>query len=378
MAAHPVAALPVTPNASSGGGGGGGGGTIKIIRRTDKSPLMSFLHICLQPFKPRLVVPKSYSADGSQKLTPPRKAKERCLVKERQVDGIWVYDLTPQGTDGDESWRERDKDAKKKRLVYFAGGGWQMPPSDAHWAMAAELVNRVRDLTVSIVSYPLAPKSPASKSMPQLRKLYDTLMDEATGLGEHVVFGGDSSGGNIAISLVIWALSESEVESAERTAPKAILAVSPSIDLRHIDDGLHDLDKNDPLLTVPFVTSTAQAWSAGGKSNHPPNKVIKNTLSHINTSGADGWSASDPRVSPVLADLGPLVRHRVKLYCVTGTWDILSLETHQFRDKCDKAGVEGEWLEWERQMHCFPMAFAYGLRESREGLEWMAEKLRQI
>jgi acetyl esterase/lipase len=242
--------------------------------------------------------------------------------------------------------------------VYFAGGGWQVPPGSEHWAFVAEMTNKVTGLTATLVSYPLAPESPASVAMPLLRNMYTTLMEESLVQGETVIFAGDSSGVNIAISLVTWALSEGE------TAPAAILAISPSTDLRHLDPGLKEFEKSDPVLTVPLIRSTAQAWSTPGGNTEDGNVVT--------------WSAYDPRVSPVLADLKRLAKRGAKMHCVTGTHDVLSVETNVFRDHCNDAGVEGNWLEWEGKMHCFPLALIYKLRESKEGNDWIIDVLNKV
>lgn len=387
-------------------------GSIKITRRTDKSLPMKFIHTILRPIRPRLVNPKSVAPEGSQQLTPHRKATRRCHIRERQVHGIWVYDITRKDAsgggafegDGTEAGEEKTRDkvretartgapawgtGRRKRIIYFAGGGWQMPPSSGHWALVADLVNRVPGTTVTLVSYPLAPKTPAASAMPKLRKMYDTLMHESIAGGdtaehEKVILAGDSSGGNIAICLVTWALTH-EPESS-MPAPVAILAISPSTDLRHLNEKLKEIEKLDPLLTVPFIKSTAQAWS--GKTSSENDTDDKKYEADLVTGRAGvedqtakddtTWTSNDPRVSPILADLTPLVKRDVRLFCVTGTYDVLSTETHAFREKCQKAGVVGEWLEWERQMHCFPLACAYGLRESKEGVDWMVDVLCKV
>jgi len=33
---------------------------------------------------------------------------------------------------------------------------------------------------------------------------------------------------------------------------------------------------------------------------------------------------------------------------------------------------------WEGQMHCFPMIVAYGVREGREGFEWVMERVKEV
>jgi acetyl esterase/lipase len=41
------------------------------------------------------------------------------------------------------------------------------------------------------------------------------------------------------------------------------------------------------------------------------------------------------------------------------------------REKCNQAGVRGEWLDWEKQMHCFPLTFGYRLPEGVWAMEWI-------
>lgn len=54
----------------------------------------------------------------------------------------------------------------------------------------------------------------------------------------------------------------------------------------------------------------------------------------------------------------------VRLIGVTGGHDLLTPAALRFRDACCGRGVGGAWLHWEGQMHCFPLAFAYGLPEA--------------
>lgn len=334
-----------------------------VTHRSDKSLFMSLLQSLVRPLRPRLVKPKQVVASASPRASPPIKVKRQCHLTERLVNDMWIYDLA--------SGKQRpveENEAPLKRIVYFAGGGWQMPPSSDHWAFAAELVRRLPNTIVSIVSHPLAPKFPASVSMPSLRRLYDTLMQQAADNGERVLFAGDSSGGNIALCLVMWALTDPSAR-----APAAIVAISPATDLRHIHPGLQEADKLDPVLSLAMINSTARAWTGGA-----PNRDAVVPITADAKPILDGdWSASDPRVSPVLASLTDLVKHGVKVHGVTGSYDLLAVEGVEFRDRCQREGVEGEWLDWEGQMHCFPLAFRYGLRESSEAMDWVLDVLRR-
>lgn len=333
---------------------------LTVTRRSDSSLLTKVTHAVLRPIRPRLVTPKRIVSVISPRLTAPKKAIKLCNVVDRLEHDVWVHDLTPKKETP--TPEPRDGRVAPRRIVYFCGGGWQMPPSGDHWALAAEMACRLASTTVSLVAYPLAPTCPASVSMPRLRKLYDTLMTQAAEKGERVIFAGDSSGGNIVLSLVTWALSE-----PGSLAPAAILAICPSTDLRHTHSDLVKFEKLDPILNLSFIRSTAQAWSGGG----PPKGTIESIAHQPKPNFEGDWSASDPRVSPILASLAPLVEHGVKVHGVMGTYDVLAAEAILFRDRCQEEGIEGEWLEWEGQMHCFPLAFKYKFRESVEAVDWM-------
>lgn len=49
----------------------------------------------------------------------------------------------------------------------------------------------------------------------------------------------------------------------------------------------------------------------------------------------------------------------------------------KFREKLREQGVSGQWLEGDKQMHCFPLAYGYGLRESRQAMDWIVNALKQ-
>ena len=91
------------------------------------------------------------------------------------------------------------------------------------------------------------------------------------------------------------------------------------------------IEKHDPLFRIPDIKETARKWRAD-------------------------WDATDARVSPLMADVSLLARRGVKVHGVVGRYDILSCDAILFREKCEQAGVEGQWLDWDKQMHCFPLA----------------------
>lgn len=190
------------------------------------------------------------------------------------------------------------------------------------------MIARTTGAIVTVVSYPLAPNTPAKDSMPMLLRLYLRLFDSDD---EQITFMGDSAGGNVALALVLAALREPQASDVPPLVPHAIFLISPCADAKNDNPAMRDTDKNDPLLSVKYTGEVAEAWAKG-----LPDR-------------------GDPLVSPTYGDLGALRRRGVRLDGIVGTWDVLCPDTLVLLDKAAKAGIAGEWLVAEEQMHCFPL-----------------------
>lgn len=322
--------------------------SIQITRRHDKSLMMTVVHKIMKPFGGILIKPPKDWPPGSQQLPPSKGAKKRADITERKVQDIYIYDIIAKHAP--RTTAEGKGGSGRRRIYYLPGGGWRMPPSGDHWRFVAELAKRLPDTTISLISYPLAPKSPAPETFPQLVSLFKTLLQASRDQNEHVVLAGDSSGGNLALALPLAALHE---DGAAALLPHAIFAMSPSTDLRRTNPDIDRTAPLDPILRVPFIRMTAFDWCAD-------------------------WPREDFRMSPLLAkdELFQQLRERgVAINGVTGSWDILAPDAVLFRNKLSELGVKGQWLDWERQMHVFPLAFGYRLRESREGIDWITKIL---
>lgn len=321
---------------------------IQITRRSDRSFVTYVFHKAIRPFGLLLIKPKKKYPPGSQKLDVPSNIHKRCDVSERQLESIYLYDIVAKKASGRMSF---DKKCKY-RVYYFAGGGWQSPPSSHHWKCFAELATRLPHTTLTVVSYPLAPNSPAPVAFPQLFRLYHALMRESTNAREIVTLAGDSAGGNIALALTIEALRL----DPDGPKPYSLLGICPSVDLARHNPKIVDIEKCDPILRISFIEGTAKAWYGSGRE--------------------DAWGCSDPRVSPIEADLSVLRDSDVIVDGVTAGYDILGPDGNSFREKLQSIGVKGEWLEWDKMMHCWPLAAVYGLfPESREAFDWIVELL---
>ncbi|KAL9112034.1 MAG: hypothetical protein Q9227_003654 [Pyrenula ochraceoflavens] len=347
---------------------------IHTDHRTTASTRTSIFHRLARSIRPHLV-------NGSGKPLPPGSpqlaidsvATKKCHVREYQVEDVWLYELRPKtshikkkGPSSHSSSDEEDGEDDTENiphaqghknqselpepshdLYYFAGGGFSSPPSPQHWRFFTKLSTRLPQYRLTIVSYPLAPSSPAPSSIPLLQSLLSTLLTTAHTASppRSITLAGDSAGGNLALILGIDAVT--------RTLPghlslKNLLAICPVVDLRNTHPDMPHIDSFDPLLTASFTDAVAARWSST-------------------------WPRDHPLLSPVVSDLHPLAEAGVQVHGVVADRDVLSPDTVVFKQKCEEAGVGGEWLEWEKMMHCFPLAGAYGkvFPESWEGLEWI-------
>ena len=312
---------------------------MEVAERSDRSTSAYLLRVLLlRPFASQMTKITICDQEGSLRLKAPFTVREKCHIEERQVESIWLYDITPKKSSGSTAIPSR----KPKRVYYIAGGSWQTPPNDAHWKFLSGLVRRLdQPATVTLISCPLAPRSPADITYPLLAKLYRALSADGAFQKENVYFGGDSSGANIVLSMVMHRLGKGDV-----AAPAGLILISPSVDLSHRHSGLAEAEKRDPLESLKMIKETAKAWAAD-------------------------LQETDPRLSPALGDIKVLADRNVKVYGIIAGDDVLSVEAEEFVEHCKELGVEGRFLVWRGQVHDFPIMAPYKIPESVKALEWI-------
>lgn len=95
---------------------------------------------------------------------------------------------------------------------------------------------------------------------------------------------------------------------------------------------MKSVDKYEPVLSVAFTGEVAEKW-------------------------ATGLDRADPLVTPILGPLRLLKERGIRVDGITGTYDVLSPDTLVLIEKLQEMDVDGTWLVWEKQMHCFPLAW---------------------
>jgi acetyl esterase/lipase len=281
---------------------------------------------------------------GSPKLHAPEAVSKQCDVFEYELEDTWMYRL---------SKTSEQRGSKGHKLFYFAGGGFRGLPTKEHWLLCTELVKELPDFEVNLVSYPLAPHSPAPTSMLQLRRLYKAIATQSKADKSRITLMGDSAGGSIALLLAIYGATEFLEEGASGVCPvDNVMAICPAVDHRNTNPDIDVIDPSDPILSRKVIEEVSEGWRGE-------------------------WLLEDPRISPLLADLSPLKQANIKVDGVIALFDVLSPDAILFIKKLAEIGVAGHWIEWEKQMHCFPLMFSHHVKESVEAKDWMLEVLRK-
>lgn len=382
-------------------------GVTQVTHCTDKSLLYRVLRPCLRPLRPRLVGLKPSDVKGSPKIPKRPKSHKGVKIVERKIDvpsrperplpqadgrethtgantqSLWLYNFEPERT-ASQTARDGAKREYRHTIYYFAGGGFQAPAGGEHWklcaTMAADLLQD--DVRIVLVSYPLAPRSPAKQSLPLLRNWLLMALQEANNnarADEHITLMGDSAGGNVVLGLAFWwseqlelvteelkgrdehmePAKRAELEALKRL--KSVVAISPPTDFRNVNPAIAEADKLDPILTQEVTQGAADAWCKTWE-------------------WSKGMAEADPELSPALADADSwqkLRDSRIAIHGIYGTADRLAPDCKVFMDLCEKEQIPGKWLVWENQMHCFPLTQCYGMEEGKEGLKWLEARIRE-
>lgn len=407
--------------------------SIEVVTRHDLTFLYRFLRVILKRLRPHLVKPpKSPYPEGSPRLRPPR--RRNIVTRETKIEDVWMYHFHALGpgsgkkngrvlkakveektgiagkTTGDSDFADgpqgttvtdKDKGPKRKhRVYYFIGGGFQSPPSGEHWRFVTQLAQDLAGHRASVtfpatersvdpendarielilVSYPLAPSSPASETLRVLRVWLKRILDDAVQNEETVGLMGDSSGATMIMSLGFWAVENypPSTSTAHEHTPSSrpfpltsLITISGPMDLTNSSPEIPRVDALDCILTASLTEKVAKTWCG----HLSPPSYDSSSNKHAST------PLSDPSVSPLFnppAAFQALRDKNVHVHGVYGTHDVLTPSGLEFLAKCQQTGIKGKWLVWEGQMHCFPLAGGgewLGIREGRDA-RWFLEQV---
>lgn len=226
-------------------------------------------------------------------------------------------------------------------LVFFHGGGWVYGDLESHDPPCRFLAER-SGVRVLSVDYRLAPEHPFPAGYDDAVAAYRWVVDNAASLDADVHrlgVGGDSAGGNLA--------AVTAIDAARGGLPLAFqLLVYPGTDSTR-RTASRRLFGHDLYLTEEFMDRAMDRYVP------------------------DVDQRSDPRVSPLLADLPAGL---APAYVATAGFDPLRDEGEAYARKLADAGVEVELRRFSDQIHGFLNVVGVG-RTARDASAEIAARL---
>jgi monoterpene epsilon-lactone hydrolase len=225
--------------------------------------------------------------------------------------------------------------APSGHLIYTHGGCYTFPLIAPHWGIVAALVEQA-GVSVDVPLYPLAPEHTADETYELLDRVY---REAIAAHGPRVFLGGDSAGGGLVLGQAL------RYRDAGKVLPRALLLISPWVDVTMSNPGIADVAPRDPMLAVPGLVEAGRLW-------------------------AGDLDVRDPLISPLYGDLAGLP----PVHTYQGDRDILVADAKELTRRILRAGGQAELRLTRGGFHVFPGA--PWTPEARRALGRMAAVLR--
>ncbi len=234
-------------------------------------------------------------------LTEQRAMAERVGDSTAEPTGVSFEDVGAGGVTA--QWVTPEGAATGRVIVYFHGGGFCYCSMRSHGRLVGHIAKAAGCRALN-VNYRLAPEDPYPAAVTDALAAYGWLLEQRID-PDHIVVGGDSAGGGIALALLLKARDQG------LPLPVAGVLMSPWVDLAMTADSVTTRADVDVRQDAASTQWCANQFLAG----HDP---------------------LDPSASPLYSDLAGLP----PLYIQAGDWDILVDDSTRLADKARHSGVD--------------------------------------
>lgn len=267
--------------------------------------------------------------------------KERILTLRETMDEFFAGvktagTFTPVDAGGvSAEWVTTPGTDSSRRFLYIHGGAFFAGSPKSHRVLTSKL-SEITNSAVLAIDYRLTPENSRMDGVEDCRSSYDWMLRNGPQGGDNfaptaVFVAGDSAGGNLALSLLHW------IRDNQRPAPNAALAFSPTTDGRFTSPSIRtNLDSDVMLkpLAARFSWLPEFLFSLGGRF-------------------MSGRGASNPVMSPLLADLGDLPP--ILIQC--SECEILRDDGRRYVNKAVAAGTDATLQVWDNVPHVWPIFY---------------------
>ena len=260
----------------------------------------------------------------SKKYPIPKNVK----IKEVNIDFVSAEFQIPPGINED------------RILLYFHGGGQVLGSAKVHRLFTIEL-SETTNMKVLSVNYRLAPEHPFPTGLEDGLYSYKWLLKEGY-QPKNIIIGGDSSGANITLALLL------KLRDKGIALPAGAFALSPPIDYTSESKTKYTNKETD------FLSDVGVFWW---------------DLTYL--SGQDPYN---PYISPVHADLKGLP----PILLQVSTAEMLYDHSTRFFKRAKAAGVDINLQEWDGMMHVWQVYGLFELPESDEAIKKIGQFVQDL
>lgn len=258
-----------------------------------------------------------------------RRQWEQAALKEQLPSDVIVQTVTVKGVPAEYVYFSGS--VCSQVILYLHGGGFTQGSCITHRKLAAHIALKL-EMRVLVADYRLAPENPFPAALEDAVKAYCWLLEEGV-KSRDIIIGGDSSGGGLAVALMLY-LREHNID-----LPKATFLISPWLDMTFKGESLMSRKNVDPLVLEEDIKNDAKEYCG----DHNP----------IN-----------PYISPVYGNLKGLPPFLIQ----TGDYEILLSDSIRISENARKDGVSVQLDIWDEMWHVWH-AWLEELPEARDAIK---------
>ncbi len=229
---------------------------------------------------------------------------------------------------------------KNKILLHFHGGGYTIGSVNSHRSLVGKIAKKAGIIAL-LPDYRKAPENPFPAALEDAYSAYMSLIDRGK-KPKNIILSGDSAGGGLAFSLIHLLKQKGE------PLPKAIIGMSPWVDLAAKGDSILKNKDNDPLIDLLKMKKWAEMY-------------------------AGNEDLTNPLISPLYGNLHDFPSFL--LQC--SNTEMLYDDSRRMYNKAKEAGVEVELQVWNNLIHWWHL-FQRIVPEANEAVERIVDYIKKI
>ncbi|EHK0946686.1 alpha/beta hydrolase [Citrobacter farmeri] len=229
-------------------------------------------------------------------------------------ENISIETIAEEGISAE--WVRHSQAEKRKVILYLHGGGNNQGSSITHRKLVAHIVHdsKVNALTLN---YSLAPEHPFPAGLLDAKNAWLWLLKQAW-QPDDIILGGDSSGGGLALSLLLLLKNE------HYPLPHSAFLLSPMLDYTLSGGSVTSCAEKDPMIFIEDLRQTVAYYCSDAET-------------------------SNPLISPLYGDLTGLP----PLLIQTGSDELLLDDSTRLAKQATEVGVDVQIEIWNGLWHVF-------------------------